>query len=294
MESEETKESPFVSTYNELLNLCEKILMNDNNKVSILRSGILGYKKLLNLKPDHPKHVEKLKEVYKQCKQQLINSQNDYDEFLDWFQNTNFVISPKEESKKGRIHLSIIYKVGLRISKEIYEKAENATKQEEKEEYLNNPAAMFPETFILYLLRLFRFCCDKGEAESIINPIIEKLEKALGLKANENPVFADSFSELWNVGLEIAETVGIELPKNSKDINIGYKDVQKAVKAYKSNDNIKKSVKSELQNVLKGVKITDPSNLPEVFNKVFNQMKNNVNAKKEEINNKLEQTEIKI
>lgn len=141
---------------------CEEVM--SYNKQNTVQS----YHSIYNFK-----HFERFKEVYRLCRPQFIKDMPLKD-FINWFKNV---------PEQG-FCLSIIFRKCSKIATDIETEADKYFFR--PEEILNNPAAVYPERFILYLFRIFYYCADKIDRKTLIQPRIEELENMLGIRKRKD------------------------------------------------------------------------------------------------------------
>lgn len=207
------------------------------------------------------KHLAKFKDVYFKCRERLINSTS-MDNFMTWLNKQEFVISPTPQSR-SKIYLTMIYRNSVRIARTIAEQAQN--NPEKSDELFKNPAAVYPEHFMLHLLRLFYHCADDVDRQTIILPHIRDLENDLQLSPNQAPDVSDGYSDLMSAAKELAEDFGLGLPEADMP---SLTDLKGALSQIRGDSEIRGQLKGMFQNV----NMNDPSGLPTVLNKLLDRM----------------------
>lgn len=279
----------FTETMDSFLILAEKIfqydvsgkmLMKSSGQNNGMKTAFLGYKAIYNRTRSPPKkHMEKMAEVYAKCRTVLMKDEP-IDEFMLWFHdNTSFVISPTATSK-NKLYLTSIFRNCSRIAMCI---AEEAKKNPDKaNDLLNDPAAVYPEQFTLYLLRMFYHCAEASDKNTIIKPKIEQLESMLSLDKNETPSTSDGISDIFSVAADIASGIGLNIPNEMKDID---KDqFKQIINEFSSNDDMKNTIKS----FFSGVDIKNANDLPGAITKVFSKMQETADTVPEPVRRSLE------
>jgi hypothetical protein len=265
-----------VSTFNDALDnfivFAEKILQYDTagemklsslgSRSNAIQTGLMGYRNVYNKTRESLKHVEKFREVYDKCRPQFLRDLP-LDDFMDWFEKTGFTIMPQPNSR-NKFHLTIIYRNCVRIATRIDEEAEKFP--EKKGDLLNDPAAVYPEHFMLYLFRIFYHCADETDRQTIINPQIDELEIALGLKKNEVPELGDGVFDIISAAKDVAKDIGINIPKNAQ-IPSGAQFKQALSQITKD-----KNTRETLKSVFDGVDINDPKNMPSAIGRLLSKM----------------------
>jgi hypothetical protein len=281
MNNEEKVEvSSFTDALDSFIVFAEKILhysstgelnlLSMGNKSNAIQSGLSGYRGVYNKTRTSPKHVEKFKEVYDQCRTQFLKEVS-LDEFMEWFDKKGFTVTPQVNSR-NKIHLTIIFRNCIRIAENIA--AESEKHPEKAEEILNDPAAVYPEHFMLYLFRIFYHCADETDRQTMINPQIEKLETTLGLRQNELPPVSESLTDMLSYAKETLDELdlGFKMP-SSANIPKGM-NMKQILDQAKTNPEAKKFLKDAFQ----GVNFNDPKNLPNAIGKLLGKMTDNANS----------------
>ena len=271
-ECEKIEVASFPETLDNFIVFAEKVLQYDTtgelkltslgNQSNAVQAGLNGYRAVYNKTRTSPKHVEKFREVYVKCRS-LFLKELPLDAFMEWFEKMGFTIMPQEKSR-NKIHLTIIFRNCVRIAEHI---AAEAEKHPEKEsQLLNDPAAVYPEHFMLYLFRLFYHCADETDRQTMLVSRIEELETTLGLRKNEVPLVSDGLSDLFSAAREMAEGIGLKIPKNTPAFSGSqFKEV---LTQFTKNDDTKKALKG----IFEGVNINDPKEIPGAIGKLLNKM----------------------
>lgn len=262
----------FNETMDQFLILAEKVLQYDTSGELIIRnsgqaSGIQvalnGYKTIYNRTRELPGHVNRMRDVYMKCRPLFIRD-TPLDDFMEWFgEKSSFVISPQEKSR-NKLYLTSIFRNCTRIASHIAEEAKR--NPDKADELFSNPAAVYPEYFTLYLLRMFYHCADPSDRETLISPRIKELEKILNLAQDEAPIIDDSLSELMSMAGDIASEMGIEVPKNARGFNGS--QLKKALSEWTKNSDMRNTVKS----FFAGVDLKNTRDLPGAISKVLGKM----------------------
>lgn len=264
----------FTEALDTFIVFAEKILHYDTNgalgisslgsKSNAIQTGLNGYRKVYNQTRQNPiKHIEKFKEVYDKCRI-LFVKETCLDEFMDWFEKQAFTVVPTPNSR-NKICLTIIFRNCIRIAENI--SAESEKYPQRAEELLSDPAATYPEHFMLYLFRIFYHCADETDRQTMIIPQIEELEKALGLRQNEVPPVSDSLSEVLDFAREAIDDLdlGFKMPNAKLPKGMSW---QQAMGQIKNNP----SIKPALKDVFSGVDLNNPQNLPGALSKLLGKM----------------------
>ena len=271
---EESKGVPsFTETMDHFLILAEKVLQYDTSGELIMQTSgqatgiqvaLNGYKMIYDKTRDPAvKHIEKMKEVYVKCRPHFLRDIS-LDDFMEWFgEKASFVITPKEGSR-NKLYLTSIFRNCSRIASHIAEEAKRTP--DKADQLFSNPAAVYPEYFTLYLLRMFYHCAGPSDRETLVAPRIKELEKILNLAQDEAPVISDGLSELMSMAGELASDMGIEVPKTAKGFN--GTQLKQAMSEWSKNGDMKETVKSFFD----GVDFKNPKDLPGAISKVLNKM----------------------
>lgn len=277
---EKIEVTSFIEALDNLIVFAEKILHYDTtgglsvsslgSKSNAIQTGLNGYRVIYNKTRQSTKHVEKFKEVYDRCRIQFLK-EIPLDDFMEWFGKQGFTITPLPNSR-NKICLTIIFRNCVRIAENIA--AESEKYPQKAEEILNDPAAVYPEHFMLHIFRIFYHCADETDRQTMILPQIEELERALGLRQNEVPQVSDSLTDALEYARETLDEldIGFKLPKNSK-LPKGM-NMKQALDQAKNNPDAKKFLKDAFQ----GVNLNDPKNLPNAIGKLLGKMTENAST----------------
>lgn len=270
----------FTDALDNLIVFAEKILHYDTsgglsisslgNKSNAVQTGLTGYRSIYNKTRTNPiKHIEKFKEVYNQCRSQFIREIS-LDDFMEWFQNKGFTITPQPNSR-NKFCLTIIFRNCVRIAQNIAEEADRVS-PEKAEELFNDPAAVYPEHFMLYLFRVFYHCADETDRQTMIISRIEELEKALGLRKDETPPVSGDLMDVLNYASSEFAELGIKMPKLPSNAKMppGMSLKQLMTEAKKSG-----KAKEAFKEMFDGVDLTNPKHIPGVVNKLMTKMGEN-------------------
>ena len=287
-----TETSPsFSETFDHFLIFAEKVLeyspsgelqLNLNASGNAVKAGLNGYRSVFNKSRESSKHVEKFREVYMKCRPAFLKELS-MDAFMEWFSadNRSFTITPQEKSR-NKICLSIIFRNSVRIAEQIADQAEKHP--EKAEQLLNDPAAVYPEHFMLYLLRLFYHCADETDRKTMIIPRIQELESQLSLKKDEVPMVSNGISDIFGAISDIAREAGLDIPKNAPQINGS--QIKEALGMLTSDENVKKGIKD----VFGGVDLKNPKNITGVIGKVLEKMTQTAQETPEPVKRSMEAT----
>jgi hypothetical protein len=271
-QSKEKKEKvpSFTETFDNFLILAERVLQFDTSGEMIvstsgqsnaLQTGFKRYRSIYEQTKQSPKHLQKFKEIYEKCRSRLV--QLDMDDFMEWFEESSFVIAPTPKSR-SKLYLTIIFRNCARIARHITDEAEK--NPEKADQLYNDPAALYPEYFILYLLRIFYNVSDELDQKKLIEPKLTELEKTLGLSDDEDPVIGDGFGELMNAAGDIASELGFDIPKGGMGVNS--KELRQALGQITKDGSTKDTVKDFFQ----GMDLKNTKDFPAVIGKVLNKM----------------------
>lgn len=275
----------FPETFDHLLILAEKVLKYDTSgdmiisttgQANALQVGLNGYRAVYNKTRTSTKHLEKFTEVYGKCRAQLIKDAP-LEEFMEWFEKTSFVISPTAQSR-NKIYLTAIFRNCCRIATRLAQELEKDPDQ------LSNPAAVYPEYFMLYLLRIFYHSADETDKNALIIPRIKELEKTLNLSSDEAPVIGDGLSELISAVTDVASDLGLDIPEMKNGFN-GTK-LRETINQFTKNGQAKNTIKE----LLGGVDLKDPKNLPNIIGNIVNKMQQTAEAVPEPVRRSMEAT----
>jgi len=261
----------FVETFDNFLILAERVLQYDTSgemvvsmtgQSNALQLGLKRYKLVYGQTKQSQKHLQKFQEIYEKCRGCFIKM--DLEEFMSWFEEkSSFVISPTPNGR-SKLYLTVIFRSCVRIAQHIAEQAEkNPSKAEQM---YRDPAAVYPEYFMLYLMRIFYHAADELDRKKLIQPKLKELEQTLGLNEDEAPVIGDGFSELMNAAGEIASELGLDIPKGG--MGVGGKELRQALNQIRSDGETKDTVKQ----FLAGLDLKNTKDFPSMIGKVLNKM----------------------
>jgi hypothetical protein len=281
-EDENVVTATFTDALDNLIVFAEKILHYDTSgglsisslghQSNAIQTGLTGYRNIYNKTRTNPvKHIEKFKEVYDQCRSQFIREIS-LDDFMEWFQSKGFTITPQPNSR-NKFCLTIIFRNCVRVAQNIASESDRAS-PEKAEELLNDPAAVYPEHFMLYLFRVFYHCADETDRQTMLIPRIEELEKSLGLRKDESPPVSGDLMDVMNYANEELAELGIKMPKLPSNAKLppGMSLKQLMAEAKKSG-----KAKDAFKEIFDGVDLTNAKHIPGVVNKLMTKMSENAN-----------------
>lgn len=277
----------FVETMDSFLLLAEKTFQYDSNgELSVgtgqnsgMKVAFNGYRTIYNKTRTPPtKHIEKMTEVYQKCRSKLLSSES-MEEFMFWFNDeSSFVIVPTATSK-NKLYLTSIFRACSKIAMAVADEARRDPSR--VDEILNTPAAIYPEQFMLLLLRMFYHCADPSDKETLVQPKILELQEMLGVSGSEAPSSNDGLNDIMAMAGDIASSMG--MPKE-KMAAIDTAAIRKTMNEWAQNDIMKETVK----NFFSGVDLKNPQDLPNVISKVFAKMQENIDTVPEPVKRSLE------
>lgn len=285
-QEEEEEEKVEITSFNDALDsliiFSEKVLAYGatgelnlsslGSKSSPIQVGLNSYRVMYNKSRDLPGHINRFKEVYEKCRPQFVKDVS-MEDFMSWFADkSSFTIMPQTGSK-SKICLSIIFRNCARIAANI--SADSEKYPQKAEELLNDPAAVYPEHFMISLFRIFYHCAEQIDRQTMIVPRIEELERSLGLSKNEVPQTGDFMSEVMNGGRDfLEEMTGQKLPKNMQmPKGMGNMDIKSMMKGF-SSDPINKE---KFQKIFKGVDCKNPAQIPNIVSNLLTTMAETAN-----------------
>lgn len=279
----------FTDTFDNFLILAERVLqydtsgeliMSTSGQTNAVQTGFNRYRTIYNKTKASPKHIDKFRDMYNKCRPHFVKM--DLDEFMNWFsEKASFVIVPAPTSR-SKLHLTIIFRNCCRIATYIADQAEKYPEKADK--LFNDPAAVYPEYFMLYLLRIFYHVTDEIDRHKVINPRLKELEKNLGLSKDQDPVIGDSFSELMSAAGEIASDLGFDIPKGGMGVNNG--ELRQALNQITKDGSTKDTVKQFFQ----GLDLKNTKDFPSVISKVLNKMQENASEIPEPVKQSMDAT----
>lgn len=279
----------FNETFDQFLIFAERVLQYDTsgefklsatgNQANATQTALNGYQNIYNKTRQSPKHIEKFREVYLKCRPLLVK-EIPTDNFMEWFEKSTFVITPQEKSR-NKIYLTVIFRNCCRIAEHI---ADEAERDPSKENLLNDPAATYPEHFMLYLFRLFYICADETDRQTMINSRIAELETKLRLGKDEVPAMSDGLNEIFSAARGLAEDIGINVPKDAPPISSN--QFREMLGQFTKSDDTKKALKG----MFEGVNISDPKQIPNAIGKILGKMQENASKPPEAVRRSMEAT----
>jgi len=286
------KEPTFNETFDHFLVFCERVLESTTDSLGLKLSrrpnailiALNGYKKVYNETRNSLGHKELFAAIYNKCRYLFIKNTSLH-EFMEWFKKAPGMIIAPQTKSRNKIMLSAIFRKCCKIAEDIEEEADKYPVK--SDELYNDPAAIYPETFMLNLFRMFGQCCDKTDKNTIIKSKIKEIEDSLGLDKDQNYPESDGVSQLFSTAKDLARNIGIEIPENSP--NMSGRDFQNALNSVIGDSN----TKNALKDIFKGINLKDQTNIPDVIGKVLNRMKDNAKNIPEPLKKSLEATSTK-
>lgn len=279
----------FTTTFDNFFILAEKVLQYNlegelilgSSKTNGITAGFNDYRTIYNQTRDSPKHLEKLKEVYLKCRLLFLKETN-MEDFMEWFRDkSSFIIAPREKSNR-KLYLSVIFRKCCKVAEHIAEEADR--RPEKSDQLLADPAAVYPEHFMLCMMRLFYHCADEIDRTTMILPRIDQIEKMLGLKKDEVPMVSDGLTDLFSSMTEVAREVGLEVPKEAPQIN--GTQFREALSGMTKSPEAKQMIKDLFQ----GVDLKNVNDLPSAIGKILGKMQETASKVPEPVQRSLEAT----
>ena len=258
----------FTDTFDAFLTFAEKVLKFDtsgelklvSSSSSAVSSGLQGYRQIYDKTKTSEKHLAKINEIYQKCRP-ILAKDEPLDDFMKWFMDTSFVILPQPGSR-NKIYLTIIFRNCVRIAQNISDQADS---DPSKEHLLNEPAAMYPEYCMLFLLRLFTHCASSEEERKVLDSYISSLETQHSLNKDQTPNTGDLSTDIFSAAADFAQDLGFQLPKDRPDINSS--QIKEMLKAITQNPEAKTAIKE----VISGMQ-SNPTDIPGAISKLLNKM----------------------
>lgn len=277
VEEEKFEVTSFNDALDNLIIFSEKVLVYSatgelnlsslGSRTNAIQTGLNSYRVMYNKSREFAGHLNRFKEVYNNCRPQFVKDVS-MEDFMTWFADkSSFTITPQSGSK-SKICLSIIFRNCARIAANI--SADSEKYPHKAEELLNDPAAVYPEHFMISLFRIFYHCAEQIDRQTMIVPRIEELERSLGLNKNEVPQTGDFMSEVMNGGRDfLEEMTGQKIPKNIKfPAGVGNMDIKSMMKGFSSDP----GNKEKFQKIFKGVDCKNPSQIPNIVSNLLTTM----------------------
>lgn len=264
----------FAALLESFLDFAEKVLRYDvsgdmrvfSSQNTGLLAGLNGYREVFSKTRTSAKHLDKFREIYAQCKGWLQKCHT-LDQFMEWFRETNFVVEPTEKSRR-KLYVSAIYRNCLRVATHLSEEAERY--KDRGDQILSDPAAVYPEQFMLYLFRIFSHCANPPDA--IITQYIDELQKTLNVDGQVVPASSDGLGDFISIVRDIAPELGVNIPKDAPSITV----TQLKVALGEVTHN--KEFTGMLKNVLGGINFNDPKNIPTALGRILEKMSETANT----------------
>lgn len=280
----------FPETFDHFLTFAEKVLQFNvsgellltsvGNQSNVIQTSLTNYRKVYNQTRGSTKHIEKFRDIYGKCRPQFLH-EVELDTFMDWFRKTSFVISPQEKSR-SKILLTAIFRNCCRIAEHISEEAER--NPDKADDLYDDPAAIYPEMFMLHLFRIFYHCADETDRTTIINNRIEEIEGTLGLTKNQVPVSSDGLNDLFSAATDMAKSIGLDVPTNAPQMSSG--QFREAINTLTKDP----STREAIRDIFQGVDLKDPKNMPGAVGKILQRMQSNAEQPPEAIKRSLNAT----
>ena len=283
----------FTDVFDEFFIFAEKILAyvpsNDilgtavgrmNGESNSVQVALRGYKRVYNdcdETRNHEMHVQKMKEIYDKCRPFLLatkkSDETSVSSFITWLNKKSALTMSLKEKSKNKILFSAIARKCCSIADAIEENADEAEKAGDMalaQQYLDDPVSLFPEKFILHLLRLFYFCADETDKRVIIAPKIKEMESMLGLSEDQTPSHGganEGLNGLISMATKAAKAMGVkDIPDN---IDINSKQFTDVLNTLTKSG----ALEGTLKNVFAGINMNDMSGIPAAISQVVNRMK---------------------
>lgn len=280
----------FQEVFDHFLNFAEKVLQYNisgelilasvNNQSNAIQASLNNYRKVYNKTRESSKHIEKFTEIYIKCRAKFLQD-IDLDTFMDWFRSTSFIISPQEKSR-SKILLTAIFRNCCRIAEHISDEADR--NPERADQLYNDPAAMYPEMFMLHLFRIFYYCADETDRTTMINQRIDDIEETLGLTKDQIPSSGDGLRDLFSAATEMAQSIGINVPKSVAPMTGG--QFRDAIKTITQDP----QTRAAMKDIFTDVDLNDPSNVPGAIGKILQRMQENAKRPPDAVQKSLKAT----
>ena len=287
--SEQAPFPSFTTTFDNLFILSEKVLQYNlegelilgSSKSNGISAGFNDYRTIYTQTRDSTKHLEKIKDVYSKCRL-LFLKEIKMEDFMEWFRDkSSFIIAPREKSNR-KLYITVIFRKCCKIAEHIAEEADRHS--DKADQLLSDPAAVYPEHFMLCMLRLFYHCADEIDRGTMIMPRIEEIEKMLGLKKDEVPMVSDGLGDLFSSMTDIARDVGLEIPKETPQINGA--QFREALSGMTKSPEAKQMIKDLFQ----GIDLKNVNDLPTAIGKIFGKMQETASQVPDPVKRSLEAT----
>ena len=279
----------FAECVENLFTLCDKVLKYNlegelvltSTKSNGIVSGFRGYRTLFNKSKDSSVHVTKFKEVYDKCKPVLEKSAT-LDDFVSWFKDKpTFILAPRPDSS-NKLYLSVIFRKCLTIAGHLNEEAERYPERADR--LLADVGAVFPEHYLLCLLRIFYHCTTSLKEKDMLLDHVTEIENNMGLNSGDVPDVDDPLASMFSSVIEVAKDMGMEIPDNAPQITSS--SFKEAIAGFGNNPQMKEALKS----TLKGINLKNPGDIGSAFSQIFENMRTTVDTVPEPVQRSLEAT----
>lgn len=253
----------FKTSFLQLLTFCEKILGTKSSGPKYL-AALTKYKVIYNKDPSLPGHLHRMQKVYEECKPFL--EKGELDDFMVWMNEKPWIVVEPTKDSKAKIYLTVAFRRSCQIAKDLDKKASEAASPEEKEKILDKPGLVYPEQFVLHLLRVFMFCANENDQTKFLEPLITELEENLGLSKGEASEFVSDdfggiFSQIGNFTKQMGLDMGNQMPN------------EKQMKDLLNQFNTNPEAQGTFKDVLGSLDFNNPETITNSITKIMDRMK---------------------
>jgi len=254
------------------------ILMDRGN---IILQTVKAFTKGYNKYRTSTKHHQKFKELYNSLKAFILKSE-DIDEILEYINpdnteankngkksNTSPRLEIRYEGVKAYLPLSILYRNCIKIS-------DTASKEPKESEEDFTPTLYYPEYFLYYLLGVFKECAEIESEKSHLEKLMSDLDEVLDV---ENNSYVDNMIGMFSMAEMFAQKTGMPMLNKNK---ISKEEQKRVMKEFSKAADDPKS-KQAVAQIFEGLNMEDANDIPTLFTRIADNMKNNANKEPEAI-----------
>lgn len=259
--------SSFKNDFTQLLDFSREVCTHSpstaiipSGGVNINLSALTSFRKLFDKNPDGQGYQRQMTDIYSECKNKLTKCE-DIEEFMHWFksQKKGYRITPQAKSERY-FALSNIYIIICNIV------SSNPPKDGEEPRVYE----VWPETFMLFLLRNFYHCTTVSEELQILSKHILQLEEILQVGSGEQPNYKDAMEDMYDYATELAQDFGIPIPKGGSR-QFQPKDLKEVMSGIRNDP----QTKAMIGKIFQGVNFENSNDIGVVFSRVAEGLREN-------------------
>jgi hypothetical protein len=258
--------TPFQKVFEPFVDFMEEVAKYNGNgtfnnaNINPIASLIRKYRAAYKQTKDKPTHPQYFIDIFVEF-QKEFDKAGSVDDFSFWLgkEKKSFKIGPKDSPVY--LPLSITFRTAIAINKEL-------TLQAEKDvEAGKSIGIVYPDYFMLYLLRIFQVCLPVTHPSQLkIAGNIAELEEFLRLERGENPSITDGITDMMSMAEEVFSEMGTNIPKGAFNPQM----VKNALREFKKNGG---EAKKQIKKIFKGVKLNGKDDIPNAFATVLEKIK---------------------